>query len=196
MSAATDGITPMGITRAITTDSMNPTKRKLRHLLPRLLKSAAGVHRCGGEVTLCAIIPPTTLPKQPETMTQGIPQVRGGRLNNNSKGATEATSVGNFAQNPQVPLGATQNWQNTRYSAAATHGAISSPFEFSKADAAPKETTSAVIPRKRETTIILQVRANGTSCVLWFGPPARLAVANTFIPPFIHSQFQPLSIHH
>jgi hypothetical protein len=99
-------------------------------------------------------------------MTHGMPQVRGGKLTSNSNGATEATSVGNFAPKPLLPLGATQNWQKARYSNAATHGAMSSPFEFSKADAAPKETNSAVIPRKRETTIIPQVRADETVCIL------------------------------
>ena len=72
-----------------------------------------------------------------------------------SNGATEAIKVGNFAQNPLRPLGATQNWQNARYNAAATHAALISRIEVvpgvSKADAAPKETSSAVIPRKRET---------------------------------------------
>jgi hypothetical protein len=141
---------------------MKPAKRFLRQLLPRLLESAVGVPPCGVAVILCAIIAPITLPRQPEAMTQGMPQVRGGKLTSNSNGATEATSVGNFAQNPLLPLGATQNWQNARYSAAATHGAMSSPFEVlprvSKAVAAPKETSSAVIPRKNETTTIMRMR--------------------------------------
>ena len=154
VSARTDGITPMGIKRAIATNSMKPAKRFLRQLLPRLLESAVGVPPCGVAVTLCAIIAPITLPRQPETMIQ----VHGGKLTSSSNGATQATSVGNFAQNLRLPLGATQNWQNARYSAAATQGAMSSPFEFSKADPAPKVTIIAVIPRKRETTTIMRMR--------------------------------------
>jgi hypothetical protein len=157
---------------------MNPTKRWLRHLLPRLLESAVGVVRRGGAVTLCAIIAPTTLPRQPETMIQ----VQGGKLTSNSNGATEATSGGNLAQNPLLPLGATQNWQNARYSAAATHGAMSSPFEFSKADPAPKVTSSVVKPKKRETTTIPQVRAGEAGCISWCGSSTELLVVNAFIP--------------
>jgi hypothetical protein len=74
-----------------------------------------------------------------------------------TNGATEATKVGNFAMKLR-PLGATQNWQNARYSAAATHPALTSRFEVvpgvSKADAATKETSSAVIPRKTDKTTI------------------------------------------
>lgn len=94
--------------------------------------------------------------------------------------------MGIFAQNHLLPLGVTQNWQNARYSAAAAHGAISSPFEVlpgtSKADAATKETITAVIPRKRETTTIPQVRADETACISWCGPTAELVVAKVFIP--------------
>ena len=172
----------MGIKSAIATNSMKPAKRFLRQLLPGLLESAVRVPPCGVAVTHCAITTPITLPRQPETTTQGMPQVRGGKLMFNSKGTTEATSVGIFAQNPLLPLGVTQNWQNVRYSAAATHGAISSPFEFSKADAATKETSTAVIPKKRETTINPQVRADETACVSWCGPTAELIVAKVFIP--------------
>jgi hypothetical protein len=80
-----------------------------------------------------------------------------------SNGTTEATKVGNFAQNPLRPLGATQNWQNARYNAAATHAALISRNEVvpgvSKADAAPKETSSAVIPRKTDKTTIARLWA-------------------------------------
>lgn len=172
----------MGIKRAIATNRMKPAKRFLRHLLSRLLEPGVRVPPCGIAVTHWAINAPITLPKQPETMTQGMPQVRGGKLMFNTNGTTEATSVGIFAQNPLLPLGATQNWQNARYRAAATHGAISSPFEFSKADAATKETITAVIPRKRETKTIRQVRADETACISWCGPGAEIVVAKVFIP--------------
>ena len=71
--------------------------------------------------------------------------------------------MGNFAQNRLRPLGATQNWQNARYNAAATHAAMISRNEVvpgvSKADAAQKETISAVIPRKADKTTIERRRA-------------------------------------
>src|ERR1017187_3478028 len=152
----------MGITSAIATDSMNPTKRFLRQLLPRSLESAVGVPPGGVAVTLCATIAPITLPRQPEA-SQGMPSTRGveGTMPT-SNGTTEAAKVGNFAQNPLRPLGATQNWQNARYNAAATHAALISRNEVvpgvSKADAAPTTTSSAVIPRKRDTTTIMRMR--------------------------------------
>ena len=107
--------------------------------------------------------------------------------------------MGTFAQNPLLPLGATQNWQNARYSAAATHGAMSSPFEFSKADAAPKETSSAVIPRKRETTTILRVRDQSLRVfinVFTVGSvkPVRQAFDQQFIAPFRRDGFDALVI--
>jgi len=155
VSAKTDGITPVGIKRATATNSMKPAKRFRRQLRPRLLESAVGVPSSGVAVTLCAIIAPTTLPRQPEVST-GMPKASGVQgTRPTSNGVTEATSVGNFAQNPRLPLGATQNWQNARYSAAATHGAMSSPFECSRAAPATKETGNAVKPRKRETRTIL-----------------------------------------
>ena len=101
--------------------------------------------------------------------------------------------MGTFAQNPLLPLGATQNWQNARYSAAATHGAMSSAFEVpprvSKAAAAPKETTSAVKPKKRDTPTIRQVRADEPTGISRCGPPAMLVVANIFMPPSICTHF-------
>ena len=194
VSARADGITPMEIMRAIAINKMKPAKRFLRQLLLQLRESAGGIPRWGVAVSQCAIHAPITLPKQPETMTQGMPQIRGGKSTSNSNGTTEATSVGNFAQNPFLPLGATQNWQKARYSAAATHGAISSPFEFSKAAAAAKETSAAVTPKTRETTTIPKVRT--TACVSWCGPSAEVGKARVFIPSLIHSQFPILSIHH
>jgi hypothetical protein len=92
-----------------------------------------------------------------------MPSNRGVTGTPSSNGATEATKVGNFAQNPLLPLGATQNWQNARYNAAATHAALISRNEVvpgvSKADAAPKETSSAVIPRKTDKTTIARLWA-------------------------------------
>jgi hypothetical protein len=69
-----------------------------------------------------------------------------------TNGAIEATKVGNFALNRLIPLGATQNWQNARYSAPATHSAVNSLPEVSKAHPATKEICSAVIPRKTDKT--------------------------------------------
>jgi len=61
-----------------------------------------------------------------------------------------------------VRLGATQNWQNARYNAAATHSALISRNEVvpgvSKTDPATKETSSAVIPRKREAPTLTLIR--------------------------------------
>ena len=80
--------------------------------------------------------------------------------------------MGTFTQNPLLPLGATQNWQNARYNAAATHAALISRNEVvpgvSKADAAMKETSSAVIPRKRETTTIMRMRDQSLGAFMIF----------------------------
>jgi hypothetical protein len=150
-----------------------------------VLESASGIPRCGAVVSQCASKAPIALPKQPETITQGMPQVRGGKLTSNSNETTGATNMANLVQNPLLPLGATQNWQNARYRTAATQGAISSPCEIlpgaSKAAAAPKETKAAVTPKKRETTTIPKVRAEEATFISWCGRAAKPVAANAFI---------------
>ena len=101
----------MGIKRAIATNSMKPAKRFLRQLLPRLLESAVGVPPCGVAVTLCAIIAPTTLPKQTEVSQRSrlIGEIPFTDATINSNGVMEAAIMGNFAMNLLSPLGVTQN---------------------------------------------------------------------------------------
>ena len=76
-------------------------------------------------------------------------------MTNTSDGTTAAIKVGNFATNPPLPRGATQNWQNARYSAVAMHIAVTSRIEVvpgvSKADADTKATSGVPKPRKAET---------------------------------------------